>query len=97
MLVTMLYDVQRIERARILRGWTKTELARRIKKDPSTISLIERGKVIGRPATMKAIADALKISMERLLKRGGDRHDAILYPENPSESSRKSQAEFGRG
>ena len=63
----MKYDIARIERERVLRGWSKARLAEEIDKDPSTISLIENGKIDGNPATIKAIAEALGVPMEELL------------------------------
>ena len=63
----MKYDVVRIQRERVLKGWTKAKLAEVIGKDPSTISLIENGNIDGTPATIKAIAEALAIPMEELL------------------------------
>lgn len=63
----MQYRVAVVTRRRMLKGWTKADLARVIDKDPSTISKIENGDLIGHPGTMKAIADALNIPMEELL------------------------------
>jgi transcriptional regulator with XRE-family HTH domain len=63
----MKYNIARIQRERVLRGWTKAKLAEVIGKDPSTISLIENGDINGNPGTIKAIAEALGVPMEELL------------------------------
>ena len=63
----MRYDIQKIVRARTVRGWTQTELARRIDKSPSTISKIESGEIIALPGTIKEIAEALGLEMEDLV------------------------------
>jgi transcriptional regulator with XRE-family HTH domain len=63
----MRYKVEKITRARAIKGWTQAQLARAIGKDPSTISKIENGEVEGNPPTMKAIADVLNLPMEELL------------------------------
>lgn len=46
-----------------MKGWTQADLARAVNRDPSTISKIESGLVIGNAPTMKEIADALGIPM----------------------------------
>jgi transcriptional regulator with XRE-family HTH domain len=62
----MKINTKKMERARILRGWTKARLADEIGIDPSTIGKIERGKNF-KPPTIKKIADALGLDMESLL------------------------------
>lgn len=68
--VAMRYRVELITKARAIRGWTQTDLARAIDKDPSTVSKIESGLVEGHPPTMKQIADILNIPMEQFLEDG---------------------------
>lgn len=63
----MKYDVDRIKRARILKGWSQSQLAQLIGKSSAAISMIENGEFNGMPGTIKAIADALAIPMEELL------------------------------
>ncbi|MBN2118533.1 MAG: helix-turn-helix transcriptional regulator [Anaerolineales bacterium] len=63
----MKYDIARIQKARILKGWSRSKLAEIIGKDPSTISALELGKIDGMPATIKAISEALEIPMGELL------------------------------
>jgi transcriptional regulator with XRE-family HTH domain len=63
----MQYRVALITRARAIRGWTQADLARAIDKDPSTVSKIENGTVIGNAPTMKTISDVLNIPMEEFL------------------------------
>jgi transcriptional regulator with XRE-family HTH domain len=62
----MTYDTKKLERARMLRGWSMTTLARKALLSPCTVGRLERGEHI-RPETVKKIADKLKISMEDLL------------------------------
>lgn len=63
----MRYDVIQITRARIIRGWSQAELARRIKKSESTVSKIENGIFHGMPDTVKRMADELGLKMEDLI------------------------------
>lgn len=65
--MAMRYDVAKIIRARTVKGWTQTELARRIDKDPSTVSKIENEEMTALPPTMKRIAEELGLSMEDLI------------------------------
>lgn len=62
----MKYDIARIERERLIKGWSKDKLAQIADVDPKTITNVERGDG-GNPATIKAIADALGIPMRELL------------------------------
>ena len=64
----MKVDVARIKLERIKKGWSQTQLARVIGSHPSLISQIEGGTVGGSPSTIKAISDALGISMDELLE-----------------------------
>jgi transcriptional regulator with XRE-family HTH domain len=64
----MRYRVELIERARAIKGWTQADLAARIGKDPSTVSKIETGLVVGNAPTMKRIADELGIPIEDFLQ-----------------------------
>lgn len=51
----------------MMRGWTQSQLAKAVSKDPGTISKIVSGRIMGNPPTMKAIADVLGIPMEELI------------------------------
>ena len=63
----MKYDVVLIKKMRVMKGLSQTELARRIGKTSSMVSLIESGKVDGMPGTIKAIADELGLKMRDLV------------------------------
>lgn len=62
----MQYDVKQITKRRMQKGWSKTRLAKVVAVDPKTITNVERGSG-GKPETIKAIADALGISMKELV------------------------------
>ena len=49
------------------KGWSRTRLARAIKKTPQAISLMEKGRIQPTPETMKKIATALGLPMEELV------------------------------
>jgi len=68
----MRYDIDKVKRARLVRGWTKAELARRIQKKPSTITQIEQGVFSPLPTTMKRIAEELGLKMEDLILEEGN-------------------------
>jgi ribosome-binding protein aMBF1 (putative translation factor) len=63
----MQYDVAKVIRARMIRGWTQGKLAKRIDRNQSTISAIENGRFMPSPTTMKRIADELGLDMEELV------------------------------
>jgi ribosome-binding protein aMBF1 (putative translation factor) len=63
----MQYRVERITRARAIKGWTQADLAARIGKDASTVCKIEAGQIVGNPPTMKRIAEELGIPIEELI------------------------------
>ena len=63
----MQYRVALITKARLMRGWTKAQLAKAVERDPATISRIESGQFVGNPPTMKRIADVLNIPMEEFI------------------------------
>jgi transcriptional regulator with XRE-family HTH domain len=68
----MKYDIDKIIRARRIRGWTQAKLAKRIERGPSTISGIERRSCDPSPTTMKRIADELGLDMEDLVLEEGN-------------------------
>jgi len=63
----MQVNVALIKHERIKKGWSQTQLAKVIKAHPSTVSLIEAGIAHGSPKMIKAIADALGLSMEEII------------------------------
>jgi transcriptional regulator with XRE-family HTH domain len=63
----MKYDIARIRKERILKGWSQTQLARAVGLHVSSVSLIERGKISGMPGTLKTICEVLGIPMEEIL------------------------------
>jgi transcriptional regulator with XRE-family HTH domain len=70
-LVVRLADLIATERQK--RGWSKSELARRARVDPSTVTRLERGEFIGRGDTIARIRSALGIDPSVL--------DAVLREE----------------
>jgi transcriptional regulator with XRE-family HTH domain len=61
-----------IRELRQKRGWTQTELARKAGVKQSVLSYIESGKTKHpRIDTLSAIASALGVSVQRLLKKAG--------------------------
>jgi ribosome-binding protein aMBF1 (putative translation factor) len=62
----MRYDIQKLERARILKGWNKAFLAKIIEVDPAVIGRVEKGENTN-VVTVKKMADALGLTMEDLL------------------------------
>jgi len=59
-------NTKKIQRARIIRGWTRRRLAAAAGVDPATIGRIEQGTSLN-PETVKKVADILGLSMEELL------------------------------
>jgi len=57
------YNGDLLKRARMVRGWGIGQMAARIRKDPRTVSRIEKGQT-GKPETVKDMADALGLKME---------------------------------
>ena len=60
--------MKRLVMARESKGWTQTELARRAKLAPATVSRIEAGKIYPGGNTVKALARALRVSVGWLLE-----------------------------
>lgn len=60
-------DLVAIDRARVLRGWTRGELARHARVDPGTVSDMFRRR--RRPAlgTVQAITAALGLGLEHVI------------------------------
>ena len=58
-----MFDTQKIEKARQIKGLTKQGLAELVGIHPSTYTLILKGE-IQNPPTIKKIADVLGVSME---------------------------------
>jgi transcriptional regulator with XRE-family HTH domain len=65
-ILLMKINTYKIERARLLKGWSKTTLAEKAKVDPCTVGRVERGKNL-KPETVKRIADVLGLDMSDLL------------------------------
>lgn len=70
-LLVRLADLIATERRK--RGWSKSELARQARVDPSTISRLEKGQFLGRSDTIARIGSALGIDPRKL--------DAVLREE----------------
>jgi transcriptional regulator with XRE-family HTH domain len=67
----------RLRRYRRQLGWTQAQLAERAAVNKSTVSAIERGTERPLHRTARALADALGLSVERLLGLGGQ---PVLFP-----------------
>jgi transcriptional regulator with XRE-family HTH domain len=63
----MKYDIGKVTRARLVRGWTQAKLAEMIERSPAAISAIENGRYEPSPTTMKRIADVLGLDMDELV------------------------------
>jgi transcriptional regulator with XRE-family HTH domain len=62
----MKINTEKLERARLLKGWSKSALAEQADVDPSTVGRVERGENL-KPETVKRIADVLGVKMEDLI------------------------------
>jgi len=51
----------RLTTERTRRGWSRSELARRAHMNPSTVSLIEAGRLVPYPSQLRKLAKALRI------------------------------------
>jgi transcriptional regulator with XRE-family HTH domain len=60
-------DVLRLERERVLRGWTKSALAQNARVDPGTISDIFRENRQPTLNTLQAVCAALQLSLEEVI------------------------------
>jgi len=60
-----MFDIQKIEKARIIKGLTKRDLAAEVGIHPNSYSRILKGE-IQNPPTIKAICGALGLSMEEI-------------------------------
>ena len=49
----------RLTTERTRRGWSRSELARRAHMNPTTVSLIESGRLVPYPGQLQKLADAL--------------------------------------
>ncbi|RJQ43351.1 MAG: XRE family transcriptional regulator [Gaiellales bacterium] len=63
----MRVNTKRIQRERIRRGWSRSEVARRIGSSPPAITRIEQGRTTP-PKVLKAIAELLDIPIEELIE-----------------------------
>jgi DNA-binding XRE family transcriptional regulator len=67
-LVTAIIDgANALRLYRKYRGHTAVELSRLSGVEPSRISELENGKALGKPATWRALADALKVTVDDIL------------------------------
>lgn len=48
-----------LEKERVDRGWSKAELARRARMNPSTVGLVEAGRLVPYPTQIGRLARAL--------------------------------------
>src|ERR687888_689697 len=81
---------ERLRDARVRRGWSKETLAHRSGLSFAAIAQIESGRRTNvRPGTLRALAEALDVTVDHLVGGPGDRglldHRALLY---------RSEAEF---
>jgi len=60
------YDIEKLERARVIRGWTKGRLARAVGLTPSAISFVWKGQA-KKAETLKHIAEVLGLTVEEIL------------------------------
>jgi len=60
------YDINKLERARRVKGWSKAQLARALGITPSAISFIWKGQSKN-SQTMKQITDILGLQIEDVL------------------------------
>lgn len=68
-------DLEAIDRARVLQGWTRGELARRARVDPGTVSGVFRGRRTPALGTVEALATAIGLTL----------HDVIRFTNTASE------------
>ncbi len=61
-------NVEAIERARILRGWTRRDLARRARVDQGTLSDLLIGRRRPTFGTLRALALTLELSFQSVLQ-----------------------------
>jgi transcriptional regulator with XRE-family HTH domain len=61
-------NVSAIERARILHGWTRRELAQEARVDEGTISDLIAGRRRPTFGTLRAVCDALAISLTGVIE-----------------------------
>lgn len=65
--VLMRYDIALIKRQMAIAGLSQTELVRRIGKTPSWLSHLLKGNIKGSAPAVKALADALGLSMSDII------------------------------
>lgn len=61
-------NVSAVERARILHGWTRRELAQKARVDEGTISDLLAGRRRPTFGTLRAVCDALAISLSGVIE-----------------------------
>jgi len=64
-------EVGAIDRARILRGWTRRELARRARVDEGTLCDLFAGRRRPTFGTLRALCSALALSLESVISFEG--------------------------
>lgn len=65
MTVRICANIEKMQRARIEKGWSCAELARKSGVSPQSISKIERGIKVG-PVSARKISDALNLPIAEL-------------------------------
>jgi transcriptional regulator with XRE-family HTH domain len=69
-----------IDRARILRGWTRRDLAREARVDEGTICDLFGGRRHPNFGTLRAVCDALELALQSVISFEG--LDALLVAQN---------------
>jgi transcriptional regulator with XRE-family HTH domain len=77
-------DVAAVDRARILRGWTRRELGRKAHVDEGTLCDLFAGRRRPNFGTLRAICNALALGFEDVISfaaaPGGQAKDPETYP-----------------
>lgn len=61
-------DTDRLERTRIIQGWTRGELARRARVDPATVGSLLNGQRRPQLVTIQRVAAALNLSLVEVIR-----------------------------
>jgi DNA-binding Xre family transcriptional regulator len=70
-------DLVRLDRERVVLGWTRSELARRAQVDPKTMSTMFRGRRRPVLGTVQAICVALGLELADVIAFGSDAHASV--------------------
>jgi transcriptional regulator with XRE-family HTH domain len=69
------FDIKKLERARVIKGWTKSRIARVVGVTPAAITYVFNGRSKN-ARTLRNVAEALGLTVEEILIEEPDKEPA---------------------